>query len=509
MLPKCQRRGGLAMGAAVQLQSAVERFVGAPVRKMLIDGKWVEAAAGKSSAPANAATGQVLARVAEGDKEDIDRAVRAARRAFDDGKWARMNPTERQPSLPKTPAWSDATGEELAQPETLDNGKPFPESRHVDVPAAAETFRYYAGWVTKIYGETNPSDAAFFNFTLREPVGVCGQIIPWNFPLLMAAWKLAPALACGNTSILKPAEQTPLTALRLGELLLEAGVPPGVVNIVPGFGPTAGGALVHHPLVDKIAFTGSTEVGKEIHRETSSTLKRVSLELGGKSPNIVLSDADPDAAVQGALLGVFFCAGQVCCAGTRLFVEQKMHDEFAEKLAKAAAGMKQGPGLDPETRIGPLVSQEQLERVTGYLEVGKKEGAKALIGGERNTAKGLEKGYYVKPTVFTGVRNDMKIAREEIYGPVVSVIPFKDENDAVLQGNDTAYGLAAGVWTRDVSKAHRVARAIRAGTVWVNCYNVFDPSSPFGGYKESGYGRELGRYAVDLYTQVKSVWLQI
>src|SRR5207247_2077106 len=290
------------------------------------------------------------------------------------------------------------------------------------------------------------------------PVGVCGQIIPWNFPLLMCAWKLAPALACGNTSVLKPAEQTPLTALRLGELLLEAGVPAGVVNIVPGFGPTAGGALVRHPMVDKIAFTGSTEVGKEIHRETASTLKRVSLELGGKSPNIVFSDADMDAAVQGALLGVFFCAGQVCCAGTRLFVEQKTHDEFADKLAKTAAGMKQGPGLDPETRIGPLVSQEQLERVTGYLEVGKKEGAKALIGGERNTAKGLEKGYYVKPTVFTGVRNDMKIAREEIFGPVVSVIPFKDENDAVLLGNDTAYGLAAGMWTRDVRKAHPPAR---------------------------------------------------
>ncbi len=497
------------MGAAVQLQSAVERFVGAPVRKMLIDGKWVEAASGKKFETINPATGQVLARVAEGDKEDIDRAVRAARRAFDDGKWARMNPTERQRLLLRIADLIEANGDELAQLETLDNGKPFTESRHVDIPASAETFRYYAGWVNKIYGETNPSDAAFFNFTLREPVGVCGQIIPWNFPLLMCAWKLAPALACGNTSVLKPAEQTPLTALRLGELLLEAGVPAGVVNIVPGFGPTAGGALVRHPMVDKIAFTGSTEVGKEIHRETASTLKRVSLELGGKSPNIVFSDADPEAAVQGALLGVFFCAGQVCCAGTRLFVEQKIHDQFADKLAKTAADMKQGPGLDPETRIGPLVSQEQLERVTGYLEVGKKEGAKALIGGERNTGKGLEKGYFVKPTIFTGVRNDMKIAREEIFGPVVSVIPFKDENDAVLQGNDTAYGLAAGVWTRDVSKAHRVARALRAGTVWVNCYNVFDASAPFGGYKESGYGRELGRYAVDLYTQVKSVWLQI
>jgi acyl-CoA reductase-like NAD-dependent aldehyde dehydrogenase len=497
------------VGTPIQLEPAVERFVSAPLRKMLIDGKWVEAASGRSFETPNPATGEVLARVAEGDQEDIDRAVRAARRVFDEGKWARMHPAERQRILLRIADQIEQNGDELAQLETLDNGKPLAESRHVDIPAAAETFRYYAGWVNKLYGETNPSDAAFFNFTLREPVGVCGQIIPWNFPLLMAAWKLGPALACGNTSVLKPAEQTPLTALRLGELLLEAGVPAGVVNIVPGLGPTAGGALVRHPMVDKIAFTGSTEVGKEIHRETSATLKRVSLELGGKSPNIVFADADAEAAVQGALLGVFFCAGQVCCAGTRLFVEQEMHDEFAEKLARNAQGIKQGSGLEPDTRIGPLVSQEQLERVTGYLEVGKSEGAKPLVGGERNTARGLEKGYFVKPTVFTGVKNDMKIAREEIFGPVVSVIPFKDENDAVLQGNDTRYGLAAGVWTRDVSKAHRVARALRAGTVWINCYNVFDAVSPFGGYKDSGYGRELGRYALDLYTQVKSVWLRL
>ena len=497
------------MAAAIKLEPTVERFVSAPVRKMLIDGKWLEAASGRSFETPNPATGDVLARVAEGDQEDIDRAVRAARRVFDEGKWARMRPAERQRLLLRIADLIEQNGDELAQLETLDNGKPLAESRHVDIPAAAETFRYYAGWVNKIYGETNPSDEAFFNFTLREPVGVCGQIIPWNFPLLMAAWKLGPALACGNTSVLKPAEQTPLTALRLGEILLEAGVPAGVVNIVPGFGPTAGGALVRHPMVDKIAFTGSTEVGREIHRETSATLKRVSLELGGKSPNIVFGDADVEAAVQGALFGVFFCAGQVCCAGTRLFVEQEMHDEFAEKLARSAQGIKQGSGLEPDTRIGPLVSLEQLERVTGYLEAGKREGAKPLVGGERNTARGLEKGYFVKPTVFTGVNNDMKIAREEIFGPVVSVIPFEDENDAVLQGNDTSYGLAAGVWTRDVSKAHRVARALRAGTVWINCYNVFDAISPFGGYKQSGYGRELGRYALDLYTQVKSVWLQL
>jgi aldehyde dehydrogenase (NAD+) len=497
------------MGLAARVEPSVEQFVKAPVRKMLIDGKWVEAASGKTFETLDPATGSVLARVAEGDAEDVDRAARAARRAFDSGPWPRMAPAARQKILLKLADLIEENGLELAQLETLDNGKSLGESQAVDVPAAAETFRYYAGWVNKIAGETNPTDPSMFNFTLREPVGVCGQIIPWNFPLLMAAWKLGPALACGNTSVLKPAEQTPLTALRLGELIQEAGVPDGVVNIVPGFGPTAGGAIVKHPLIDKIAFTGSTEVGKEIHRETSSTLKRVSLELGGKSPNIVFADADVTEAVKGALMGVFFNQGEVCCAGTRLFIEEQLHDEFADAVAKAAGTMKQGHGLEAGTQVGPLVSQEQLERVTGYLDIGRQEGAKVLTGGERNTAPGLEGGYFVKPTVFTGVRNDMRIAQEEIFGPVVALIPFKDEDDAVLQGNDTFYGLAAGVWTRDVSKAHRVARAIRAGTVWVNCYNVFDVMAPFGGYKQSGYGRELGRHALDLYTQVKSVWMRI
>jgi acyl-CoA reductase-like NAD-dependent aldehyde dehydrogenase len=496
------------MQAAQRIEPAVERFVTAPFRSMLIGGKWVEAAAGKTFETINPATGEVLARVAEGDAEDVDRAVKAAACAFA-GQWSRMAPPERQRILLRIGDLIEQHGDELAQLETLDNGKAIVESRHVDIPAAAETFRYYAGWVSKLYGETNPADPSFFSFTLREPVGVCGQIIPWNFPLLMAAWKLAPALACGNTCVLKPAEQTPLTALRLGELLLEAGVPEGVVNIVPGYGPTAGMALVRHRLVDKIAFTGSTEVGKLIHRETADTLKHVSLELGGKSPNIVFADADVEAAVQGALTGVFFNQGEVCCAGTRLFVEAKLHDQFAEAVARHAGGMKQGPGLDPTTQVGPLVSQEQLERVCGYLDVGRREGTKALVGGERNTAPGLEKGYFVKPTVLTNVRNDMRIAQEEIFGPVVAVLPFEDEQDVVRQGNDTLYGLAAGVWTRDVSKAHRVARALKAGTVWVNCYNVFDPAAPFGGYKESGYGRELGRYALDLYTQVKAVWMRI
>ena len=497
------------MGAAAQIEPSVQKFVKTPVRKMLIGGKWVEAASGKTFATVNPADGSDLAHVAEGDKEDVDRAVKAARKAFDDGPWPRMTPAERERMLLKVADLIEQNATELAQLETLDNGKSLFETKNVDIPQAANTIRYYAGWVNKIAGETSAADPAYFHFTLREPVGVCGQIIPWNFPLLMASWKLGPALACGNTVVLKPAEQTPLTALRLGELLQEAGIPDGVVNIVPGYGETAGAAIVHHKLVDKVAFTGSTEVGKLIHRETADTLKRVSLELGGKSPNIVFADADIEEAVKGALMGVFFNQGEVCCAGTRLFVQQKLHDEFAGALATAAATMKQGPGLAADTQVGPLVSKEQLDRVTGYLEIGKKEGAKALTGGERNTAKGLEKGYFVKPTVFTGVKNDMRIAQEEIFGPVVSVLPFKDEQDAVFQGNNTFYGLAAGVWTKDVSKAHRVARALRAGTVWVNCYNVFDVVAPFGGYKQSGYGREMSKHSLDLYTQVKSVWLKI
>ena len=501
-------QASIAAGSAAVAAPVLE-FIRKRTRRMLIDGKWVESASGKTFETLNPATGEVLARVAEGDAEDVNRAVRAARRAFDVGPWTRTTPVERGRILLRLADLIEKHAAELAQLETLDNGKSIAESLNVDVPASAATFRYFAGWVDKLYGETIPADPAFFNFTLREPVGVCGQIIPWNFPLLMASWKLGPAIACGNAVVLKPAEQTPLTALRLGELLLEAGLPEGVVNIVPGFGPTAGGAIVRHPDIDKVAFTGSTEVGKEIHRATADTLKRVSLELGGKSPNIVFADADIAEAVQGAITGVFFNQGQVCCAGTRLFVEERVHDEFADSLARHASGMQQGPGIDPGTRVGPLVSEEQLDRVTRYLEIGQQEGARAVAGGARNTRPGLEKGYFVQPTVLTGVRNDMRVAREEIFGPVVSVIPFKDESDAVLQGNDTLYGLAAGVWTRDVGKAHRVARAIRAGTLWVNCYNVFGEGAPFGGYKQSGYGREQGSYALDLYTQVKTVWMRI
>jgi acyl-CoA reductase-like NAD-dependent aldehyde dehydrogenase len=395
--------------------------------------------------------------------------------------------------------------DELAELETLDNGKPLTFSRGFDIPASAETFRYYAGWVTKIYGETNPSDPAFFNYTLREPVGVCGQIIPWNFPLLMASWKLGPALACANTVILKPAEQTPLTALRLGELIMEAGIPDGVVNIITGFGPGAGSSIAEHPEIDKVAFTGSTEVGKLILQASAGNLKKVSLELGGKAPNIIFPDADLDQAVPTSMMGVYFNSGQVCCAGTRIFVQRERYDEVVDKLANFSKNVSMGDPFDQRSTIGPLVSREQFDRVKNYLEVGKKEGAKLAVGGE----PGEGKGYFVKPTLFAGVNNEMRIAREEIFGPVGAAIAFKDENDAVFQGNHTDYGLSAAVWTNDVGRAHKVARALKAGTVWINCYNQLDPISPFGGYKQSGFGRELGKYAIDLYTQVKSVWMKL
>src|SRR5579875_1398983 len=486
-------------------QSAVLEFLKSGPKKLLIGGKWVASKSGKTFETINPANEEVLALVAEGDKADVDEAVKAARKAFEEGKWPKLGPHQRARFLFKIADAIDAHADELAELESLDNGKPLSQARAIDVPAAAETFRYYAGWCSKIYGETNPSDPSMFNYTLREPVGVCGQIIPWNFPLLMAAWKVAPALACGNTTILKPAEQTPLTAIRLGELLCELGLPDGVFNLITGFGPGAGSSIAEHPDIDKVAFTGSAEVGRLILHASEGNLKKVSLELGGKSPNIIFPDAEMEAAVPNAMMGVFYNSGQVCAAGTRIFVQRDIYDNFVEQLTKYTQGMTMGDPLDPKTKMGPLVSKEQFDKVKRYLDIGRKEGAKVTIGGEAAAGK----GYYVKPTIFVDVNNDMRIAREEIFGPVAATIPFKDENDAVFQGNNTTYGLAAAVWTRDVGRAHKVARALKAGTVWVNCYVMVDPISPFGGYKQSGFGRELGKYAVDLYTQVKTVFVKL
>ncbi len=484
----------------------VSSFV-SQTRKMLINGKWVEAASGKTFATYNPATGEVLARVAEGDREDIDRAVKAARAAFETGRWPQLTPSERGRAIWKLADLLEENLEEFAELESLDNGKPQKIARGADVPLAVDLLRYMAGWATKIEGNTIPISvpyapgAKFLAYTLREPVGVVGQIIPWNFPLLMAAWKLGPALATGNTVVLKPAEQTPLTALRLGELFQEAGFPDGVVNIVPGFGETAGAALAAHPGVDKVAFTGSTEVGKLILQAAAGNLKKVSLELGGKSPNVVFADVDLDAAIAGAASAIFFNHGQCCCAGSRLYVENTIFDKVVEGVAEHAKNINVGSGQDESTDMGPLVSAEQLNRVCGYLESGFSEGAKAVVGGGRHG----DKGYFVKPTVLVNTNEKMKVVQEEIFGPVVTAIPFSDPAELVTQANDSVYGLAAGIWTRDIQKAHRLASQLRAGTVWINCYNIFDAALPFGGYKQSGWGREMGHEVLEQYTEVKAV----
>ena len=489
----------------VTLDRSVEEFIGAP-RQLFIDGQWASAASGKTFETPNPATGETLAQVAEGEAEDIDRAVKAARRAFDEGPWTKMTTSERGRIIWRIGDLINEHLDELAQLESLDNGKPFTVARAADVPLSADMFWYMAGWATKIEGNTISLSvpyipgANFHSYTLREPVGVVGQIIPWNFPLLMAAWKLAPALACGNTVVLKPAEQTSLTALRLAELIAEAGVPDGVVNVVSGFGETAGAALAAHLDVDKVAFTGSTEVGKLIANAASGNLKKVSLELGGKSPNIVFDDADP-SAIEGAASAIFFNHGQCCVAGSRLFVQEDRFDEVVEGVAEIAKSIKLGPGIEPDTQMGPLVSDEQLRRVTGYLESGKAEGATALSGGGRHG----DRGYFVEPTVLTDTRPDMKVVREEIFGPVVVASPFGDLDEVAAAANDTIYGLGAGIWTKDISKAHALAKKLRVGSVYINCYNVFDAALPFGGYKQSGWGREMGHEVLEAYTEVKAV----
>jgi len=476
--------------------------------KLLINGQWMEGS-GKAFDTVNPATGEVLTQVSEATAQDVDQAVAAARKAFDDmgGSWRKMSASERGKIMWRIADLIDKNIDELAELETLDNGKPIFESRYVDMPMVADVLRYFAGWATKIHGETVNTFNNAFTYTLREPVGVVGAIVAWNFPLLLASWKLGPALACGNTMVLKPAEQTPLTALRFGELALEAGLPAGVLNIVTG-GPETGAALVKHAGVDKIAFTGSTSVGKEIMRNSADTLKRVTLELGGKSPNIVFADSAMDSAVKGALNGIFYGKGEVCCAGSRLFVEKKVEDEFLTKLVEFSKKIKLGDPLDPKTRLGALVSETQMNNVLGYIEAGKSEGAQLLAGGKRVAVNG-DHGYFVEPTIFGGVNNNMKIAQEEIFGPVLATLTFEDIEEVAAQANKNVYGLAAAVWTNDIKKAHQVSRRLKAGTVWINTYGVMDAALPFGGYKQSGFGRELGMHAIEHYTELKSVWMNL
>ena len=477
--------------------------------QLFIDGQWVDADSGKTFATPNPATGETLAEVAEADKSDVDKAVAAARRAFE-GKWSKLSARDRGRLLYKLAQLIESRAQELAELETADNGKPIKESLYIDIPSVVENFEYFAGWATKIEGETIPVPGQMFNYTLREPVGVCGQIIPWNFPLLMAAWKLAPALAAGNTVVLKPAEQTPVTAMELGKLIQEAGFPDGVVNIVPGYGETAGAVLAAHPDVDKIAFTGSTEVGKLVARAAADNLKKVSLELGGKAPNIVFADADLEQAVNGAMMGIFFNQGQVCCAGSRLFLHEQVKDEFLDRFKSKAEKIKVGDPFDKATQMGPQVSEEQLNRIKSYCEIATGEGATVLAGGcSPQLDEKFRQGYFFQPTIFSDVKNQMRVAQEEIFGPVTSVITFSDEEDLIRQANETIYGLSAGIWTRDITRAHRFAKAIKAGVVWINTFNMFNAASPFGGYKQSGYGREMGKHALELYTQVKSVWVDL
>ena len=475
-------------------------------QKLFINGKWVNSVSGKTFATLNPSTGQEICQVAEADSADVDLAVKAARKAFESGPWKKMSAAERGRRINKLADLMEQNLPELAALESLDNGKPLRDSLNADLPLSIKAYRYYAGWCDKTHGKTIPVEGEYFCYTKHEPVGVVGQIIPWNFPLLMTAWKWAPALATGCTIVLKPAEQTPLTALRMAALAQEADIPDGVINVVPGFGPTAGAAITSHMDIDKVAFTGEGSTGQLVMQAAAkSNLKRVSLELGGKSPNVVFADADIDAAVEGAYFGLFFNQGQCCCAGSRLFVEEKIHDAFVEKLVARAKKQRIGDPFDMTTTQGPQISQEQCDRIMGYIDIGISEGANLLSGGKRVG----NKGYFIQPTIFDGVKDNMRIAKEEIFGPVMNILKFKDVDEVVQRGNKTFYGLAAAIWTKDITKAHRLANSLRAGTVWVNCYDVFDAAAPFGGFKMSGIGRELGEYALSLYTEVKTVYINL
>lgn len=479
-------------------------------QKLLINGEWTEPRSGEYAASLNPATGEVLTYIASGNEQDVELAVEAAQRALEFGEWPKMSPADRGKLLWRIADLIDYYADELAQIETLDNGKPISISRSGDVQASSNAFRYFAGWPTKLRGETNPvSSGNYLNYTVREPVGVVGQIIPWNYPLMMAAWKLAPALAAGTTVVLKPAEQTSLSALRLGEILFEAGVPAGVVNIITGSGRIAGNAIAHHPKISKLAFTGSTEVGRKIVESGATNIKRVSLELGGKSPNIIFEDADLEVAAEGAAEGIFYNMGQDCCSGSRVFIQRSVYQDVVDRIADYANRMVIGNGMDPSTEMGPIVSKEQLRTVCNYVEIGLKEGATLIAGGSQLKDGIYENGYFHQPTVFADVRNDMRIAQEEIFGPVVSIIPFDTTEEVITAANDSIYGLGAGIWTRDIGRAHGVAKAIKSGMIWINSYGAVDPAAPFGGFKMSGYGREMGEYAMELYTEVKSVWVKL
>jgi aldehyde dehydrogenase (NAD+) len=483
------------------------RGVKPPVVKdqpLFIGGKFVDSVSGKTFAAINPATGATICQVAEADKADVDLAVKAARKALESGPWAKMDAADRGRLMYKLSDLVEREAPQLAALESLNSGKTISDAKG-DLEGVVNTLRYYAGWADKIEGRTVPVRGNFLSYTLRQPVGVVGQIIPWNFPLLMLAWKWGPALACGNTIVMKLAEQTPITGMRMAELALDAGFPAGVINVLNGYGETAGAAMVVHPDIDKIAFTGHVETAKVIQRAAADTLKRVTFELGGKSPNVIFADANMDDAVAGAFHAIYFHGGQCCTAGSRLFVEDKIHKEFVDRLAAKAKTRKLGDPLDPTTEQGPQVSQEQMDKILGYVDLGQKQGAKLLTGGRRFT----DKGYFVEPTIFDNVKDDMAIAKDEIFGPVVSVLPFKGIDEVIDRANKTYYGLAAAVWTKDIDKAHRFAKEVKAGTVWVNCYHVVDTTTPFGGFKMSGLGRENGEAVLEHYTEVKTVTVKL